>query len=103
MRKLCRSHSNTLVLICLSLLFSFFLTIDFSKEDKEHFQMVKVSPGDTLWDIAGQYETASLTRDEIIKWIEKHNQVEGGLIRQGQELRVPVINDNQTGDLAGDF
>ncbi|PLS16777.1 hypothetical protein CVD28_17035 [Bacillus sp. M6-12] len=103
MKQLCRNHSNTLILICLSLVFSILLTINFSKEDKDSYQTVKVSSGDTLWDIAGQYESSANTRDEIIKWIEKHNQVEGGQIRQGQELKVPAINDKQIGNLAGDF
>ena len=49
-----------------------------------------VKPGDTLWDIAGEYAGNSIDRREVIYEMQQLNTRLTTQIRPGQELVVPV-------------
>ena len=55
--------------------------------DPCEYKAVKVRKGDTLWDIASSYCTGDI-RENVFK-ISKLNQIQHGIIHEGQVLLLP--------------
>lgn len=74
--------------------------MDSSNNDK--FLKVTVSEGDSLWKIADQYtEDNSLSKEQFVSWVKKHNEMSGDQIFPGQKLVVPVKEEVfSSGELA---
>lgn len=53
-------------------------------------QSVVVHSGDSLWSIAAQYGTSEVPVADVVSWMEDANDLEGGLVHEGQSVVVPV-------------
>lgn len=57
----------------------------------ENYKTVTISSGDTLWEIAADYQVVSNhTIGEFISWVEKHNEMNGNDIKPGDVIVIPV-------------
>lgn len=52
---------------------------------------VVVEPGDTLWNIADQYnEQAGMSVNELLFYIKKENQLQSAIVQSGDRIIIPV-------------
>lgn len=93
MKKLWNQYSYAIILISLSCISAFILSIHFHSFDKTDYVKVTVSEGDSLWKIANVYSGEdSLSNKEFISWVKKHNRIEGDQIYPGDEIVIPISN-----------
>lgn len=52
-------------------------------------QEVVVQSGDTLWDLARAHAVEGTSVEDVVSWIEDHNDVDPGHLRVGQTIKVP--------------
>jgi hypothetical protein len=57
---------------------------------------VVVTPGDTLWDLAGRYAPADVDRATWVTQVADRNDVDAGALRPGSSLQVPVAGASVT-------
>jgi LysM repeat protein len=55
----------------------------------QHYAVVTVRPGDTLWGIASAHAGQSADVQEIVDRITDVNHLQSGAIQPGERLRVP--------------
>ncbi|WHY02568.1 LysM peptidoglycan-binding domain-containing protein [Neobacillus sp. DY30] len=91
MKKIWDRYSYAILLIILSCLVAFSLSLRFNTEETETFLTITVSEGDSIWKISNQYSSQhSFSNDEFISWVKHHNEIEGDKIFPGEELIIPV-------------
>ena len=91
MRKLWKQYSYAMILIGLSCLSAVIISIQFHSFDRDKYVKVTIAEGDSLWQIASVYaEENSLTNDEFVSWVKKHNSIHGDQIFPGEEILIPV-------------
>ena len=56
---------------------------------EQKFELVLVQPGDTLWDIAGEYVTGGDVRDKINE-IKKFNNLKSSALVAYETIKVPI-------------
>ncbi|MBM7692140.1 LysM repeat protein [Peribacillus deserti] len=100
MKNLLRNHTYTISF--LAIIFIFSLIFLQNSEEKYKSATVTVAEGDTLWTIAERYETDDLPKEKMISWIEENNKINNGLIRTGDEIKIPYTLDAGTGSLASE-
>ncbi|WP_163102235.1 cell division suppressor protein YneA [Peribacillus alkalitolerans] len=91
-------YSFTILLMGVSLALSVVILFHLSKAPTEEFLSVTVSKGDTVWELANQYETEDLSKQDIISWIEEHNEINIHEIKPGQSIVLPIkssMDENQ--------
>lgn len=101
MIKMIKNYSVTLGLAILVSLFTLMAAGGVGKEDLEEYMSVTVEEGDTVADIAGEYEEYGLTKHEMIDWIEKNNRISMGELEPGNEIVIPVTKDRMMSSIAG--
>ncbi|MDD6919869.1 MAG: LysM peptidoglycan-binding domain-containing protein [Eubacteriales bacterium] len=57
--------------------------------EKDQFEIVKVTDGETLWSIAEQYSNEDTDIREMIYEIKKINDINNSTIKNGIELKIP--------------
>lgn len=50
---------------------------------------VDVEPGDSLWSLAREHPIAGLSTNEVVSRIRELNDLDGSLLRPGEQLMVP--------------
>jgi hypothetical protein len=50
---------------------------------------VVVHDGDSVWSLAEAHPVDGYSTQEVVTWIESHNQLESATIQAGQTLDVP--------------
>ncbi|MED1472553.1 cell division suppressor protein YneA [Bacillus salipaludis] len=91
MKKIWTKYSFSIILIGLSCLLAFILSIDFSSTANDHYKKITVSEGDSLWKISKEYSNEhSLTNKEFVNWVKLHNKIEDEHIYPGEEIVIPV-------------
>ncbi|MFJ5713179.1 LysM peptidoglycan-binding domain-containing protein [Neobacillus sp. NPDC093127] len=106
MRKILNQYSYAITLIILSCSFAIVLSIQNHTNDKENYLKVKISEGDSLWEISKQYSGQhTLTNEEFVSWVKRHNENVDNHIFPGKEIIIPVnkISSETTTELAGAF
>lgn len=89
MKKLWSHYSYAIILICLSFIVAFVISIQSSHEG--NYVKVTVADGDSLWKIAQNYAgEQSLSSEDFITWVEKHNDIQGERIFPGEKILIPV-------------
>jgi LysM repeat protein len=84
-------------IILLGIMAMVFMTVAMIKTVNENEEYVKVvvSEGDTLWGIAQEYgEPHKNYSKEFINWVVSENNLIDQEIKIGQELVIPVKNNN---------
>ncbi|GEM_PF-764899 len=98
--KCCKSSwkaqvKSCLILLLLVALSSCAIALYFSHETGgtaegiRYFEEVVVSPGDTLWTLAGPYRPAGMDIRNYVDMVAEINGVEHGIIQPGQLLVLP--------------
>lgn len=68
---------------------SFFGFFDASSMDEPMYVLVKIQPGDTLWDLAKKYGPQDTDCRQVIYHICKLNNVTPETLWPGQEIMIP--------------
>ncbi|MGG3798488.1 cell division suppressor protein YneA [Metabacillus fastidiosus] len=64
------------------------------KESKDHYYIVTIEEGDSLWSIADKFqEQANLSTWEFITWVQEKNNLYTEVIKPGDEVMIPVKKD----------
>ncbi|PJN89001.1 cell division suppressor protein YneA [Bacillus sp. mrc49] len=100
MKKLYKNYIYTILLAGSVFIFSILFSCTINDDQKKDFLSIEVSEGDTLWEIAEEYEGADLTKKEFIGWIEEHNGISGDSIKPGQVIVIPVKGEKLVQNLA---
>ncbi|MFJ7729262.1 cell division suppressor protein YneA [Neobacillus sp. NPDC097160] len=91
MKKLCKQYSYAIILIIVSCTFAFILSFQHHANDQDQYVKVTISEGDTLWQLSNQYAGKhSLSNDEFVSWVKKHNENISDQIFPGEEIVIPV-------------
>lgn len=91
MKNLWKKYSYAITLIILSCSLAFILSIKNHEIDQQEYLKVTISEGDSLWKISNQYaDQHSLSNDEFVSWVKKHNEDMSDQIFPGEEIIIPV-------------
>ncbi|MFZ7943671.1 cell division suppressor protein YneA [Neobacillus sp. 19] len=91
MKKLWNQYSYAITLIILSCSLAFILSFQHHPKNQDDYVKVTISEGDTLWEISSQYTGQhSLSPDEFVSWVKKHNENISDQIFPGEEIIIPV-------------
>ncbi|ESU33207.1 hypothetical protein G3A_07495 [Bacillus sp. 17376] len=90
MKKLWENYSYALILLAVSLIFSFVAKAQLNNEDA--YITVTIEEGQSLWEIAETFASEhNFTENEFIGWVEKENGIIGEMVFPGDELVIPVV------------
>lgn len=93
MKKIWENYSYAIILLAVSLIFSFVAKVQLNSEDD--YITVTIEEGQSLWEIAETFADGhTLSESEFISWVEKENGISGDLIHPGDELVIPVIAEH---------
>ncbi|GLB59245.1 cell division suppressor protein YneA [Cytobacillus sp. NCCP-133] len=91
LKKLWKSYSYAIILFVLSLAASVILVVQMETLESDKFVTVRVSEGDSLWEIAENFSAEhSLSSNEFVSWVEQNNGITGGRIFPGDVIVIPV-------------
>lgn len=91
MKNLWRKNNYTIILLISSFIAVFIISHTFQKEDYSKYGKITIQQGESLWEISEKYSTKhNLSANEFIKWVEKANGISGEYIFPGEELVIPV-------------
>lgn len=96
MKSFFSKNKGVFSLIALLLFFNIFVFVNINK-DPEDYKVVVIGNGDTLWNLASDYEGHYRgTKEHFIKWVEKNNSI-GNVenLKVGQEIIIPVDRDKE--------
>ena len=94
-----RIRSIILLLLIVFIVTTFINNFTTDKESYTSEYVYTVVPGDTLWDIAKEYNYNNEDVREIVYNIQKHNNISNSQIYSGQVLKIPVtltIQENKS-------
>jgi cell division protein YceG involved in septum cleavage len=102
MKRLWKNYSYAIILIILSFVTAFVLSIRFNAFHQDEYLKVTVSEGDSLWKIADEYSAdGSISNGEFVQWVQRHNNIDGDQIFPGEKIFIPVSNEEKpTNELA---
>ncbi len=96
MKKLWKNYSYAIILILLSFVTAFILSIRFDAFHQNNYIKVTVSDGDSLWKIADEYsKDGSISTSEFVQWVQRHNDIDGDQIFPGEKILIPVSNEEK--------
>jgi LysM repeat protein len=85
-----RRRFYSIIVILVTVMLSSVIVVSAQGGEAEcKYDTVRVETGDTLWDIAKEYNPNGDIR-EFIYEIKELNHLEGSMIYAGEELKVPV-------------
>jgi LysM repeat protein len=71
-------------------------TIVVSANSNEGYISITIADGDTLWDIAREYEGLyQMSSVQFINWVASNNDINKNVILPGQEITIPVKQDRR--------
>ncbi|WP_042356177.1 cell division suppressor protein YneA [Bacillus rubiinfantis] len=83
--------SYAIILILLSCIFAVVLSLQNWFNHQEQYIKVTVSEGDSLWKLSEQYSGQhSLTNEQFVSWVKKHNEKIAEQIYPGEKIIIPV-------------
>lgn len=107
MKNILNQYSYAIFLIILSCSLAFLLSLRGNPVEDNKYLSVTISEGDSLWKIASEYaEQHSLSNKEFVSWVEKHNNIDGDIIKPGEVIMIPVnhevFSSNEFASAAGE-
>lgn len=96
MKNFIMKNSFSLILVGLILVFSVTFLFKYSIEDSKKYVEVTVEKGDTLWNIAKQYNYNDMETSKFISFLEKENNLNGNSLKVGDVLIVPIDKNKDT-------
>ncbi|WP_409294271.1 LysM peptidoglycan-binding domain-containing protein [Peribacillus sp. SCS-26] len=101
MKTLWKNHTYTILFFAFIIVFSL-ITLH-KPEQNLKSTTVTVMKGDTISEIAERYQSEELPKEAVARWIEENNDISGGLIKAGEELKIPYTLSGGSGTLASDM
>ncbi len=87
---------TVVAVVALTILFSCAFTMNLSAKEVHktytYYTSIEIQDGDNLWDIADQYATASISKQDYIKEVKELNNLSSDDIYEGQYLTVPYYS-----------
>ena len=103
MKKLWSNYSYVMILVMLSFAGAILFSAVFPTSTEEYLK-ITVADGDTLWNLAEEYEEYHrLSHYEFIKWVEQNNEITASRIFSGKELMIPVKDSAVKIDVISNF
>ncbi len=94
MKNLWNRYSYAIILVILSFGSALIIYFQSNSFHKENYVNITISEGDSLWKIAEGYsKTYSLSNDQFISWVKKHNEIDGDRIYPGEKIAIPIKNN----------
>lgn len=91
MKKLWNQFSYAIILFLLSCSVAIMISCHLNSNDQDKFVKVTVSEGDSLWKLSDQFSGQhSLSNEEFVSWVKRHNMIEDDQIFPGEEIVIPV-------------
>lgn len=98
MSRLWKKYNYVMILAGVALVFGFFM-IGSLRDPSPHYIKISVTEGETLWNIAGQYaEQGKMSREAFISWVERHNGINGNMIKAGEKIVIPIEKNEFSDD-----
>ncbi|MBS4189337.1 LysM peptidoglycan-binding domain-containing protein [Bacillus sp. FJAT-49705] len=95
MKKLWNLYSYAIILFVLSFITALIMIIQLGGSGKSDYIKITVNEGDTLWQIAEEFSNEhTLSVKEFVVWVEQNNGILSGRIFPGDELVIPVVQEN---------
>jgi cell division protein YceG involved in septum cleavage len=95
MKILWKKYSYAIILIILSCSLALVLSIKNQTTEQDKYVKITISEGDSLWNISTQYaEQHSLSNEEFVSWVKKHNENISDQIFPGDEIMIPVSKNH---------
>ena len=92
MKQLFIKNSFTFAILGLILLFSLTLLYKYDDSGTQYIE-IKVSHGETLWNLAKTYGSDQVDIAKFVSHIEKENNLNGKTLKAGDVVRIPVDKD----------
>ncbi|MBU8732485.1 LysM peptidoglycan-binding domain-containing protein [Cytobacillus oceanisediminis] len=90
-----KNNIYVVLIIVLALIANFIIFSQLAKDESNYIK-IEVQKGDTIWNFAQEYaEFSSKNNDEFVKWVVERNAINEGIIYEGQELILPVEENNE--------
>lgn len=85
---------NILIIISLILIILFLIGLTSHGNNNVSYIKIKVKPGQTLWNIASDYNTKNEDLRKLIYQIKKINKMDNVILNPGDTIKVPIKKDN---------
>lgn len=96
MKKFWTHYSYAIVLIFLSIVSAFILSIRFDAFHQNHYLKVTIYEGDTLLKIADKYSSTDTPSGEaFVQWVQRHNNIDADHILPGEKIIIPVKSETK--------
>lgn len=84
-----------LAFILLVMVFVYFSPMNQSEISPDKYMTITVQTGDTVWELAEQYAGLhTMSAYDFVKWVEEVNGIYEGRIFPGDNLLLPIEQDN---------
>lgn len=95
MKKIWNQYCYIILLIILSFAAAFIFSGKLHGNESTNYVKVTIQDGQSLWNISEKYASDhQLSSNEFIKWVEKTNGISGDQIYPGEEIIIPVKNED---------
>lgn len=79
-----------LLLVGIICMFSVISFVKYGKDSTNHYLEITVSQGDTLWEIAQEYNYNNIDTSKFIAQVKDVNNLNGKILKAGDHLLIPV-------------
>ncbi|WP_312093868.1 LysM peptidoglycan-binding domain-containing protein [Niallia sp.] len=95
MSKLWEKYSYTIILLICSFIACIIIVANTGEADSSKYVSVTVKKGETVWQLSNEYAGSyNMTKKQFIKWVEEHNNISANNITTGNELVIPVREED---------
>ncbi|MEH6943608.1 cell division suppressor protein YneA [Bacillus sp. JJ722] len=95
MRNFVMKNAFSFLFLGLIVMFSIICIFKYSADDSEKYVEVTIVQGDSLWEIAQEYNYDNMETTQFISHLEKVNHINGESIKIGDVIRIPVKEGNE--------
>ncbi len=85
-----------LILIGMIVTFCIISFVRYGDTSQNNFVEITISHGDTLWEIAQQYNYNNIDTNAFIAQVKDMNHLNGKILKVGDQLRIPIFNKGDT-------
>ncbi|MBD3107372.1 LysM peptidoglycan-binding domain-containing protein [Bacillus sp. AGMB 02131] len=96
MKQFIMRNSFSFALITVILLFAFIFVYKFSAGNSENYIEVTIKHGDTLWELAEEYNYDRMDISSFIVQVKQLNELNDSNIKAGDVILIPVSDEVQT-------
>ncbi|WP_409305541.1 LysM peptidoglycan-binding domain-containing protein [Peribacillus sp. SCS-155] len=102
MKNFYKKNTYTIMLLSVVFLLTLLFSLDTNKKESDQYITVKVTSGDTLWNLAEQYQQQDASKKGFIDWVARHNDLDPEDLQPGTEIVIPVKKNQDVTNLASE-